>query len=356
VRASYFTWFDEERTPEPEPWDVERGGGPLANGEYLAAVFRHVEELLVARGPRVAADLARLKVVATPNHSELPMSGPDVVALLVLDNWSRTPYWSDDVGLVLATNRGRRWRESLTMLPRPLGVLDVVDEARVRAERALWARGGSRPAHPRVVSVPLGYAHQVEQPLVPWEDRDLDVFFAGSTSHALGRGGPVRRALRSSVGNVKTMHRERMMAAVEDLRRRRPDLVVAVDVVDGAAVADRADSYSERLARSRFALDPRGTSRETYRYYECVRSGSIPVVTSLPRDGLYAGAPALRLRHWSDLPRALDHFRARPEEARQLHEECLAWYRDVGSPEATARRLAPLVEATLRSPDGGAGA
>ncbi|WP_299033010.1 hypothetical protein [uncultured Pseudokineococcus sp.] len=356
MRAHYFTWFDEERTPEPEPWDVQSGGGPLANGEYFAAVFRHLEELLEARGPRVAADLSRLRVVATPNHGSLPMTGPDVVALLVLDNWSRTPRWSDDVGLVLATNRGRRWREAATMLPRPLGLLDVVDEARVRVERSLWARKGRRPAHARVVSVPLGYAHQVEQPLVPWEERDVDVFFAGSTSHAPGRGGPVRRAVRRSVGNVKTLHRERMMTAVEEVRRRRPDLAVAVDVVDGAAVAQRAGSYSEDLARSRFALDPRGTSRETYRYYECVRSGSVPVVTSLPRHGLYAGAPALRLRHWSDLPQALDHFRDHPEEARRLHEECLAWYRDVGSPEATARRLAPLVEATLRSSGGGPGA
>ena len=352
VHAQYFSWFDAGRSPVPQPWELEPGAGPgpVPNAAFFAEVFREVEDELVRRDPALAEPLRRLRVVLTPNHGVLPFTGPDVVALLVWDNWARVPRWADQVALTLATNRDRRFGDARGMLTRPLGWAEVLDEARVRVERERWARQGRRPARgaATIVPVPLGFAHQREVPWVPWEERDIDVFFAGSTSHGLDRGGPVRRRLRVSVGNVKTLHRQHMMAAVERLREAAPDLAVRVDIVDADHVADHADSYSDRMARSRFCLDPRGTSRETFRFYEAVRVGSVPVVTSLPRGGLYAGAPALRLRHWSDLTRELRRLQQQPEEARALHEATQQWYRERGGPQATAARLVPHVEQVLR--------
>lgn len=350
MHAAYASWFDSTRTPVPQPWDLHAQRGPVANSGYFAQMFLQLEQGLLELDPALKEPLQRLKVVVTPNPWELPLAGPDVLALVVLDNWGRVPRWADDVGLVLATNRGRRWADAVRMLPRPLGWLELLDEARVRVEREAWTRkGGRRPSGHNVVPVPLGYAHQRELPLVDWQDRDIDVFFAGSTTHALDRGGPLRRLARRSVGNVKTLHRVKMMDAVERVRRELPDLAVQVDIVDGDRVADHAGDYSERMARSRFCLDPRGTSRETWRFYEAVRVGTIPVVTSLPGGGLYAGAPALRLRHWSQLPAALRRMKERPEEARALHEAALRWYAESGGPHATAQRLLPHVARLLRS-------
>jgi len=350
MHASYCSWFDQDKTPQPVPWEFGVDRPPVANGEFFAALFTELEEMVVVADGSLLGPLSRLRVVVTPNHWELPFTGPDVVAVLVLDNWARVPRWADDVGLVLATNRDRAWSDALSMLPRPLGALELLDEARVRLERGMWRRrGGRRPSGRNVLALPLGYAHQREVPQVPWEDRDVDVFFAGSTSHGLDKGGRLRRTLRRSVGNVKTVHRERMTDAVAQLRRAEPGLRVQVDLVDGDRAADHANSYSTNMARSRFCLDPRGTSRETYRFYEAVRTGTVPVVTSLPAGGLYRGAPAVRLRHWSDLPSAMRSLARDPDRARELHEACLSWYAEHGGPEATARRLLPDVVRLLRT-------
>ncbi|WP_432487087.1 exostosin domain-containing protein [Kineococcus sp. SYSU DK018] len=355
MHAAYYSWFDPDRTPEPVPWDLgDAAAAPVANGRFFAEVLRGVEERLVAADPAAAEGLRGVRVVITPNHWQLPWTGPGVVALLVLDNWSRVPRWADEVGLVLATNRDRAWRDAVGMLPRPLGALELLDEARVRAERRLWRRrAGTRPSGRNVVALPLGYAHQREVPLVPWEERDVDVYFAGSASHGLDKGGALRRAVRRHVGNIKTIHRTRMSESVEHLRAALPELRVRIDLVDGDRAADHADTYSRDMARARFCLDPRGTSRETWRYYEAVRSGTVPVVTSLPNGGLYAGAPAVRLRHWSQLTSAMRHYAAHPEEARALHEECLRWYATVGGPEATAQRLVPHFQRVLTGLPGG---
>ena len=343
-------WFDPTRTPAPEPLAVGSSTAPVANAAFLAEVLAGVEEAVERRDPALARRLDRLEVVVTPNHSALHRTGPDVVALLLSDNWARVPRWADDVGLVMATNRGRRYAEATSMLPRPLGWAEVLDETRVRLERVRWARRGHRPAlrGSAVVPFPLGYAHQRDVPAVPWEERDIDAFFAGSTVHGLHRGGALRRRLRSGGWNVKSMHRQRMLSAVERVRQELPELRVQVDLVGGDSVADHADTYSERMARTRFSLDPRGTSRETFRFFEAARVGAVPVVTALPAGGLYAGAPVLRLRHWSDLPAAMRRMAEQPDEARELHEAVVRWYAEKGSPRATAERLAPLFEDVLR--------
>lgn len=350
TRATYVSWFDARKTPQPEPWDLGASAGPVPNHAYLAETFRLVEAAIEERDPQLAQRLDRVSVVVTPNPEELPLSGPGVVGLLVFDNWARVPRWADDVALLLATNRGRRFSDGARLLPRPIGVADVVDEARVRIERTRWLYRGRRPSlsSSAIVPMPLGYAHQRDVPPVPWEERDVDAYFAGSTVHVLDRGGALRRRLRASGLGVKSLHRQQMLAAAERLRRERPDLNVKIDLVTSDSVGDHADDYSTTMARTRFSLDPRGQSRESYRFFEAARVGTIPVVTALPMGGLYAGAPALRLKDWSQLPAAMRRMTDHPEEARALHEAVLDWYARQGSPEGTARRLVPLFEDVLR--------
>jgi hypothetical protein len=350
TRATYASWFDARTTPDLVPWDLDGPQGPVANAVYLGEVFHRVEDEITRRDPALGAKLDRLTVVVTPNPAVLPRTGPDVVAILTSDNWARVPRWADDVALVLATNRGRRFADATRMLPRTLGWAEVLDETRVRVERARWARRGHRPAlRPgAIIPMPLGFAHQREVPPVPWEERTIDAYFAGSMVQVLDRGGALRRKLRTGGFSVKSLHRNRMLEAAERLRAERPDLTVQIDLVTSDTAGDHADTYSQDMARTRFSLDPRGTSRETYRFFEAARVGAVPVVTALPAGGLYAGAPVLRLRHWSDLPAAMRRMREHPDEARALHEAAKEWYARRGSPEATAERIAPLVEEVLR--------
>jgi len=352
-RATYLSWLDATKTPQPQPWHLENPDGPSApvdNAAFLAEVFGTVESEIQRRDPSLAQRLDRLQVVVTPNPAELYETGPHVVVYLWGDNFARVPYWADDVGLVMAVNRGRRFLDSTRMLPRPLGFAEVADEVRVMAERELWRRRGHRPRlrSGGIVPMPLGFSHQRERPFVPWDERDIDAFFAGSTVFVTDRGGSVRKQLRSRGLAVKTLHRNAMTAAMEQLREERPDLNVLLDIVPSNQVTDKRDVYSDRMAATRFSIDPRGTSRESFRFFEAARVGAVPVVTALPAGGLYAGAPVLRLRHWSDLSSAMRRMTDRPDEARALHEGIQAWYQKQVSPEATALRLVPHFEGVLR--------
>ncbi|WP_298459319.1 hypothetical protein [uncultured Cellulomonas sp.] len=352
-RATYLSWLDSTKTPTPAPWDLEHPDGPTApvdNAAFLAEVFSTVESEIERQDPDLARRLDRLKVVVTPNPAHLDETGPHVIAMLWGDNFARVPYWADDVGLVMAVNRGRRFLDSTRMLPRPLGWAELADEVRVTAERAIWARQGHRPRTrvEDIFAMPLGYSHQRERPFVPWEEREIDAFFAGSTIFTTDRGGALRQRLRAGGLAVKTLHRNAMVAAMESLRDERPDLNVLLDIMPSNQVTDKRDEYSDRMAQTRFSIDPRGTSRESFRFFEAARVGAVPVVTSLPSGGLYAGAPALRLRHWTELGPAMRRMTARPEEALALHEGVQDWYRRQASPEATAQRLVPRVKAVLR--------
>lgn len=352
-RATYLSWLDATKTPQPVPWDLDHPDGPTAtvdNANFLAEVFTTVEAEIERRDPALAQRLDRLHVVVTPNHSVLHETGPHIIAMVWGDNFARVPRWADDVGLVMATNRGRRFSDSTRMLPRPLGFAEVADELRVMAERELWRRQGHRPRmRPSdIFAMPLGYSHQRDRPFIPWEEREIDAFFAGSTIFTTDRGGALRQRLRARGLAVKTLHRNAMVDAMEQLRDERPDLNVLLDIMGSDEVTDKRDVYSDRMAQTRFSIDPRGTSRESYRLFEAARVGAVPVVTSLPQGGLYAGAPVLRLRHWSELGSAMRRMTDRPDEARAFHENIQAWYQERVSPEATAMRLVPRVEAVLR--------
>lgn len=347
--ARYGVWYDRASSPHPLAWDETTSLRRLPGARYALRMMQELERELVAHDRALEAPLARLRVLLTPNPGEIPWHGPDVLVLLANDEWDRVPPYAGEVGLVLAPMRGRPVADAFRAGFTVLGAVDVLDEVRVRVERAAWQRARPPGDAASVAGVPLGYAHQVEVPFVPWEDREIDVFFAGSLVHGSHRGGSVRKALRARVGNAKTVHRRQMLAAVERLRAEAPGLRVEVQLVAGDDPGASAESYSRTLATSRFALDPRGTHRETFRFSEASRVGAVPVVTSLPSVPLYAGAGAVRLRRWSELVPAMRVMQSDPARARALHEQALAWWRRSGSEQAAARRLVGPVAELLRA-------
>jgi hypothetical protein len=85
-----------------------------------------------------------------------------------------------------------------------------------------------------------------------------------------------------------------------------------------AARSGRADHHLE-AAQARFVLCPSGLGFDTYRLWETLLLGSIPVVESNPGfDRTYSNLPVLVVRNYSDLtPQLLD--RAYPCFLRHAH-------------------------------------
>lgn len=63
----------------------------------------------------------------------------------------------------------------------------------------------------------------------------------------------------------------------------------------------RFEAYLSDMASSKFVLAPRGAGLDTYRLWEALYVGSIPIVKSSSLDRLYEDLPVLIVKDWSEV-------------------------------------------------------
>lgn len=344
--ARYF--LDLAGESSPRRWDPHSGPHP-ASGDtrYFGGVFREMERRLQD---------GRLDFYLTKDWERLPAYGDRVVAVVLADEVGHIPRY---VGRVRAVFKCYGTRPALGVGPlhdpslTGLGNLaqfavrwlrwlpEGLAYGRLRAGRRL--RG--RPAPSEVWTIPLGTYNQIELPIVPIEERSTDLFFAGSVEH--------EGSLCHRVGSPKTRARRELLAAVGELAAVRPDLRVEVRPTPSfqASAAASPEDYSHALMNAKVCLAPRGTSVETFRFFEGLRAGCVVVGGGLPRHSFYDGAPMVRLDRWSGLAGALLPVLDSPLELRHRHAEALDWWRKRCSEAAVGRFMAErLNELTPRLP------
>lgn len=83
----------------------------------------------------------------------------------------------------------------------------------------------------------------------------------------------------------------------------RLDLVKILDQVNFATRAQKKpfEEYIKELAEHKFVLSPRGWGEDTYRTWETLMVGSIPIVKSSTLDPLYEDLPVLKVKNWSEI-------------------------------------------------------
>jgi hypothetical protein len=305
----------------PRPWDPHQGPHPeRADTRYFGAAFVVMEPLLAEPD---------LDVYLTWDWRRLPAYGDRVVAVLLGDEVGRLPRYADRVRAVFKcygthplrgagglAQYGIRW---LRWLPSGAGY-------------ALMRARGRDPAP--VVTIPLGTYNQVDLPLVPIEQRPVDLFFAGSVEHGPG--------LRHRLASPKARTRREMLNAVERLRGSRPGVRADIRVTPSfdASVAGSAEENSRGLMDAKVCLAPRGTSVETWRLFEGLRAGCVVIGDRLPPHPFYTGAPVLQLDRWSQLDVVLDPLLDGSGELGRLHRASLAWWQEHCSEQALGRFMA----------------
>ena len=311
-------------------------------GRALAAMDRQLE-------------VEGLTVYLTFDVDELPSYGDDVVAVLIGDEWARTPAY---LPRVLAVFRNLSPRPNLgvnplawpspetlsSLLPAGRAALKAVPGRllKLRAELGAARRKGTGPA-PQV-EVPVGTYNVLDLPIRPPRERGSDLFFAGSVIHAPSRSA----ALRARV-MPKSLSRESMLRNVERMEARGgvvADMRLTVGF-QASAASDPAE-YSEALMDARFALVPRGAVTETHRFFQALKYGCVIVTETRPPGWFYERAPAIRLRHWDELEDALRPVLADPKRLETLHAQSLAWWEHVCSEEAVGRLMAHTLNALAR--------
>lgn len=333
---------------KPRPWDLgdeDETNAPAYFREVMRAMDRQI-------GP------CGLTVYLTWKLDTLPSYGDDVVAVVMGDEWARYPAYASNVR---ATFKVYGTRPSLGGVPPSTpwalsGMLAVkflrtcgysVPGAARRLAAAAEHVVGRRALLPPVYPIPLGYGNQLALPNIPIEERSIDLFFAGSVTHGTYPWWKPQRWLR----NPKTMSRAAMLERIERISADRPEWQLRVHTTATFTLNDvhygtgdqgailSAEAYSRALMDTRLCLAPRGTSAETFRYYEGLRYGCIVLAEPQPSRWFYDGAPVVEVRDWRCLPDIARDVLSDPKRMRSLHEAALVWWASKCSPEAVGRYI-----------------
>ncbi|MDQ4142420.1 MAG: hypothetical protein M3198_01540 [Actinomycetota bacterium] len=270
----------------------------------------------------------------------LPLTGDDVVVICIRDELCRMPAYAHSIRLLAKTYGVQRrpdFSRTVPGSPLQLGAT-AMQEGIVHARRLpAMVRSGMRTVvsgkRPAVVDVPLGTYLLEDLPFVRFEERRFDVSYAGS------RLNKPEEAYRR-VPTRKARSRHDLEALLRSVAADRREWRVGTHIINTFQEAPAHSTlYSALLMDSRVVLCPRGGSLETYRFFEALRSGSIPVTERLPPRDFYTGSPALSVRRWSELPALLDEVLADRARLEARHRAALAWWESRCSPEAVARRL-----------------
>ena len=290
-------------------------------------------------------DLGLRFVVTTRIDGPLPIRGDDVVVVCIRDELCRIPTYAHEVRLVAKTYGVHRTPNvmsggsGLLALGATLTQEAIVQGRRapsILASRFRTMRSGRRA---RVVDVPLGTYLLEDVPFVPFDQRRYAVSYAGSRHDR-------REESRRRVPTQKMRSRRQLEQTVRALQVERADIALGLHIIESARDApSHSTVYSQMLIDSQIALCPRGGSLETYRFFEALRCGCVPISERLPNREFYTGAPAVRVERWTELPLVLDRLLADPEQLRAMHTAAIGWWAQHCSPAAVAGRLIDAINA-----------
>ena len=319
---------------------------------FYRVVLRLLDERLKDRG---------LTFYLTWKLDLLPSYGKRVVALVMGDEWSRVPRYSQKVlatfklygsGPYLGINRWLPLSRIKMMLglkyvrSRFLRLPGTLRRMLVSANNRLQ----SIPQSP-IIPIPLGYGNQADLAVRPISERQTDVFFAGSVQHA-----PLSKSsIRYWLQNPKQLARQAMLEALDKIRATCPEIEIQVAITSSFTLNDvhygtgnkdeilGIEEYSKAMMDAKICLVPRGTSPETFRLFEALRFGTIPIVEPLPPFSFYKGAPVVEIENWNQLDRVIVELVADRDRMDELHHAALAWWKSHCCEEVIADTIAQTI-------------
>ena len=157
----------------------------------------------------------------------------------------------------------------------------------------------------KVLTIPLGYHWKNRSPIIPLDERKYRVSFHGTNWK--GRSEELAPLVKINNSNIQFY----------------PDWNHP-DQLD-------KDEYLDLLLNTVFVPCPRGNNIETFRFYEALECGCIPVFTELPEVLRDSGLPFLKCETWAKVLEAIQHLNANPLILYEYHKNLMnAWisYKD----------------------------
>jgi len=322
---------DADAATQVDPHELRATGD--VHRRYLFGVLAELDQLLPGAG---------LKFWVTWELNRFDERFRNAVAIVYDDDQLQIPLWAPAVSVIFKTVGLRR--ESIrhtASLPAEIAWRMMLRDARNFALHVMRFVRGPRitGVRPPTYQLPLGASALLELPDIPFRERPVDVFFAGS----VGESG--RFTVRPRV-----IARRQMERAVELVREALPELQVDYLVFGPFGVHAgldarilRTEDYLDHLAAAKYALCPRGNVEETYRFFEAARAGCVPISEPLPPRWYFADAPYVSVRRWSQLPQVLEELRRDEHAAEQIARAARTWWDErIAEPKVAEFMLARL--------------
>lgn len=230
------------------------------------------------------------------------------------------PVYSDDkLNVVISTSRethdvpGEFFREDVFAIFQHYFMLDE------------W---GDPMHNPLSYPIPLGPFKESKDRLIkPLSERKYDFSFVGQMPHT-GTRDCFRRHLDQLVDKSGDKFK------------------YFIKYTDGFGKGIPSEEYIDILAESRVSLCPRGAhSYETFRFFESIIMGAIPIVEQLPRLWYYEAAPHFKTP-WMNLDRTLSeilNFTQMPS-CRNFLYQVANYYHDTLVPKNLAKHLSDKIK------------
>ncbi len=270
---------------------------------------------------------------------ELPSYGPNVIACILQDEWSRSPIYRDKVKMVFRTcgvspivpqvYKYGGWKDIISNMLGQVRNISRGSKARV----VLFIRSLFGSIIAPMYNIPLGYYCDEDIENVPIKDRENDLYFAGSINHVARKGMSIQRP--------KKLARDRMTHNLLSIIEGNKDIKVKNVVTNGFgdSIVNDNKGYLETMMDTKICPVPRGANLETFRFYEAIRYGCIPVGEVFPDTYFYKDAPILRLKNWSHLENVISPLLKDKDKLEKWHEKVIKWWDDVCSEKATANYM-----------------
>jgi len=182
--------------------------------------------------------------------------------------------------------------------------------------------------HPKVYSFPLGYHGAV--PLLPvasMHKRQWDGCFSGRKIHR-------RKAALDSLDQLQKAS-------------DRPFYLYKTSCFAGGLAAE---AYAQMLNNAKLAVAPEGNySNITFRLFEAIRQGSIPITPPLPQTWFFQDFPGIQIADWAMLPGIVAEVLQDQAYLNSLQKQVLSYHEKYCSGQAVAGMMGRAIEAEFHS-------
>jgi hypothetical protein len=299
--------------------------------------------------------------ITVTEMEQLPSYGENVIVLILGDEFYRVPKYAHKVAAIFKCYGTRQVHQQFALYGPALQVsylkllmlgqflrnliyrLPAKISYRLRkTSRVLFGKGKVTP----IYDIPPGYFNSEDLEIKPIAERAHAVFFDGSV---IQHRYPIW-SLRYWTKTPKALCRKQMVLHLQRFKQQHPEFEVKLSTTfEFAAQSSGAEptSYSQNMMNTKVCLVPRGTTLESYRFFEAMRYGCVIITEVLPPRWFYEGAPVLQIGSWQNLEPVLKKLLDNERLLEDLHQRTLAWWETRCSEQAIGQYIAEKVSVVL---------